>query len=94
MGLRMVDEFFAKSGEGACQSIEEIADVICKKGFKMYLGFEADVRDWSENKLAFSIIFSINPFAEFVELGEGFGALSYSNIISGIIRGVMKTVSI
>ena len=39
MGLRMIDDFLAKNPMvGKCVDLREIADVIAKQGFKLYLG--------------------------------------------------------
>jgi hypothetical protein len=39
MGLRMIDDFLAKNPTvGKCVDMREVADVLAKQGFKLYLG--------------------------------------------------------
>jgi hypothetical protein len=38
IGVRLIDEFLAKSGVNNCSNFRETADVIAKVAFKMFLG--------------------------------------------------------
>jgi len=42
IGVRLVDEFLAKSNLQSCVNFRETAQVIAKVGFKMFLGIAAD----------------------------------------------------
>ncbi|POM68298.1 Trafficking protein particle complex subunit 3 [Phytophthora palmivora] len=43
IGVRLVDEFLAKSGVANCQDFKETAEVVAKVAFKMFLGINVDV---------------------------------------------------
>jgi trafficking protein particle complex subunit 3 len=69
IGIRLIDEFLAKSGiSGPCQNHREVADVIAKVAFKMFLGVVADVTNWNAEKNTFCLVLYENPLTEFVEL--------------------------
>ena len=69
IGVRLIDEFLAKSGtNGSCQSHREMAEVIAKVGMKMFLGVSADVTSWNAERNSFSLVLYENPLTEFVEL--------------------------
>ena len=39
IGVRMIEDFLAHTpGTKRCTQFEEVADVICKQGFRMFLG--------------------------------------------------------
>lgn len=42
IGVRLVDEFLAKSNVDKCNSFQDTCDVIAKVAFKMFLGINAD----------------------------------------------------
>jgi hypothetical protein len=61
----------------------------------MFLGFQAEVSNWNEEKTEFSLILPENPFADFVELPRMYKPhLNYCNILCGMIRGSLKTVNL
>jgi len=43
IGIRLIDEFLAKSGTKPCANFKETAQVIAKVAFKMFLGITAEV---------------------------------------------------
>ena len=43
IGVRLIDEFLAKSGITNCSDFRETGEVISKVAFKMFLGITADV---------------------------------------------------
>merc|ERR1719331_1518171 len=43
IGLRIIDEFLAKSGVSACQDFRDTAEVVAKVGLRMFLGTGAEV---------------------------------------------------
>jgi len=93
MGQRMTDELLAKAKISHCQNFEHTANVIALVGFKMYLGVEVEVRDWSEDKKSFTLRLNSNPLNDFVEIPAGFENLVFCNLLCGIIRGGLEMVN-
>jgi len=95
IGVRLIDEFLAKSGTtGHCQNHREMADVIAKVAFKMFLGVSADVTSWNAERNTFCLVLYENPLAEFVELPPEMSGLIYSNVLCGCIRGALEMISL
>eukprot|EP01102_Stenamoeba_stenopodia_P021872 TRINITY_DN892_c0_g1_i4.p1 TRINITY_DN892_c0_g1~~TRINITY_DN892_c0_g1_i4.p1 ORF type:complete len:186 (-),score=47.62 TRINITY_DN892_c0_g1_i4:79-636(-) len=94
IGMRLIDEFLARSGATRCHTLKETAEAIAKVGFKMFLGVTAQVTSWSPDEKEFSLVLDDNPLTDFVELPEGFSALYYSNILCGVIRGALEMVQL
>ncbi|KAI8807912.1 NO signaling/Golgi transport ligand-binding domain-containing protein [Cladochytrium replicatum] len=93
IGVRLIEDFLAKTNMGKCADFKETAETISKVGFKMFLGFSPAVTNWSADGKEFSLILEENPLAEFVELPDGAAAeLSYSNILCGVLRGALEMV--
>jgi trafficking protein particle complex subunit 3 len=92
IGVRLIDEFLAKSGATACQSHRETAEVIAKVAFKMFLGISADVTSWNAERNSFCLVLYENPLTEFVELPDAFSGLLYSNILCGALRGALEMI--
>jgi len=93
IGLRLIDEFLAKSGQGRCRELKETADVIAKIGFKMFLGVTATVVGFDAKNREFSLVLEDNPLTDFVELPEKYKQkLNYNNVLCGVIRGALEMV--
>lgn len=92
IGVRLVDDFLAKSKAPPCASFADTADVVAKVAFKMFLGVPALVGSWSSDRRTFSLVFSDNPLAEFTELPEKWGEVWYSNVLCGVIKGALEMV--
>ncbi|MCJ1266271.1 transport protein particle 22 kDa subunit [Lobaria immixta] len=95
IGMRLVEDFFAKSGVQRCANLRDTAETIAKIGFKMFLNITPTVANWSSDSKQFSLIFEENPLADFVELpddGRAQDELWYSNILCGILRGALEMV--
>ncbi|KAL9001012.1 MAG: hypothetical protein Q9169_000496 [Polycauliona sp. 2 TL-2023] len=95
IGMRLIEDFFAKSGVQRCGNFRETADTISKIGFKMFLNIAPAVANWSADNKSFSLIFEENPLADFVELpndGRAQDELWFSNIFCGILRGALEMV--
>eukprot|EP01135_Chromosphaera_perkinsii_P006616 Nk52_evm18s554 gene=Nk52_evmTU18s554 len=92
IGIRLVEDFLARSGVGRCHDFKETADVIAKFGFKMFMGVTPVVTNWSSDGKECSIILDDNPLAEFVDLPDNHRGLFYSNIIAGVLRGGLEMV--
>lgn len=95
IGMRLVEDFFAKSGTPRCANLRETAETISKVGFKIFLNITPTVTNWTADNKQFSLIFEENPLADFVELpddGRAQDELWYSNILCGILRGALEMV--
>lgn len=93
-GVRLVDDFLAKSKAPPCASFADTADVVAKVAFKMFLGVPALVGSWSSDRRTFSLVFTDNPLAEFTELPEKWGGVWYSNVLCGVIKGALEMVGL
>lgn len=91
IGLRLIDEFLAKSGINNCHDFTETCDVVAKIAFKMFLGVGVDVANWNAEKTECSLILYENPLNDFVELPPN-EKLLYSNILCGVIRGSLEMI--
>jgi len=94
IGVRIIDEFLAKSGIRDCSNLKETAEAIAKVGFKMFLGVSANVMGWNDDESAFSLQIGENPITNFVELPIKYKYLKYSNILCGVIRGALEMVQV
>ncbi|KAF2859363.1 TRAPP I complex [Piedraia hortae CBS 480.64] len=95
IGLRLIEDFLAKSSIGACTTFRETAEIISKVGFKAFLNITPEVRNWDKEGRSFHLSFDENPLADFVELpddGRAQDELWYSNILCGVIRGALEMV--
>ncbi|KAL7160738.1 hypothetical protein ACSBR2_041406 [Camellia fascicularis] len=92
IGIRLIDEFLAKSNVSRCVDFKETAEVIAKVGFKMFLGVTASVTNVDADGTCCSLILEDNPLVDFVELPDTCQGLYYCNILSGIIRGALEMV--
>ena len=93
IGVRLIDDFLAKSKVGHCTSFADTGDVLAKVAFKMFIGVSANVSAVAPDGRAFALVFDDNPLAEFAELPEDCAGLWYSNIICGVIRGALEMVN-
>lgn len=94
IGVRLVDEFLAKSGVTSCSNFRETAQVIAKIAFKMFLGITAEPVKWTDDGKQFSLVFKGNPLVDFVELPPQYSELNYDNILCGVIRGALQMVNL
>lgn len=92
IGVRLIEDFLARSNTGRCHDFRETADVIAKVGFKMFLGITPTITNWSAAGDEFSLLIENNPLSDFVELPEGHRSLNYSNILCGVLRGALEMV--
>jgi len=95
IGLRLVDEFLARSSLGRCKDLKETSEVIAKVGLKMFLGVTANVGKLDTKKQTFSLVLEDNPLVDFVELPSQYREkLQYSNLLCGVIRGALEMVQL
>merc|ERR1712118_187651 len=95
IGIRIIDEFLAKSG-AMCGSFREAMETVSKVGFKMFLGTVATCTNWATdaqgNATECSLILDDIPFVDYVELPPSLSELRYSNILCGVIKGALEQV--
>ncbi|KAK6461832.1 NO signaling/Golgi transport ligand-binding domain-containing protein [Scheffersomyces coipomensis] len=100
IGLRLIEEFLAKTGVGRCSTFKETVEVISKLGFKIFLNITPQIENWSsDNKSCSLILPDPNPLTEFVELpnlkdAEILKELWYSQILCGVLRGALQMVQL
>ncbi|NXP06640.1 TPC3L protein, partial [Thinocorus orbignyianus] len=93
IGIRLIDDFLARSAVKKCRSYSETIDMIAQVAFKMYLGVTASVRCSSPAGNEFSLILDKNPLVDFVEeLPAERASLCYCNLLCGVIRGALEMV--
>nr|POE79818.1 transport protein particle subunit bet3 [Quercus suber] len=95
IGLRLIEDFLAKSNTGACTNFRETAEVISKVGFKIFMNITPLVSGWEKDGKSFVLVFEENPLADFVELpddGRAQEELWYSNLLCGVLRGALEMV--
>jgi len=96
IGLRLIEDFLAKTNSGSCANLKDTAEMISKVGFKIFLNVVPTVTNWSQDGKSFNLVLEENPLAEWVELpddGRAQEELWYSNILCGVIRGALEMVS-
>lgn len=97
MGVRMIEDFLSRSPQiGRCADLRETADVLSKQAFKMFMGIQPVVTNWSSTFDEFSLVLDPNPLIEFVELPDDgrLDGLCYSQIICGALRGALEMVQL
>ncbi|OCK84836.1 BET3 family protein [Lepidopterella palustris CBS 459.81] len=95
IGLRLIEDFLAKSNAPSCSNFKEVAEMISKVGFKIFLNITPTITNWTSDNKQFSLVFDENPLADFVELpddGRAQDELWYSNILCGVLRGSLEMV--
>ncbi|XP_077157603.1 trafficking protein particle complex subunit 3-like protein isoform X3 [Paroedura picta] len=95
IGIRLVEDFLARSALKKCRSYSETADIIAQGAFKMYLGVTPNVTCTNAKGNVFSLILDKNPLVDFVEeLPAARSSLCYCSILCGAIRGALETVNL
>nr|XP_033794305.1 trafficking protein particle complex subunit 3-like protein [Geotrypetes seraphini] len=93
IGIRLVEDFLARSSIKKCRSYNETADIIAKIAFKMYLGITPSVICRKESANEFSLVLDKNPLLDFVEeLPVGRASLCFSNLLCGVLRGALEMI--
>ncbi len=93
VGVRIIDDFLAKSRAPSCGSFNDTADTLAKVAFRMFLGVAAHVTDWDADRTTFTVAFDDNPLSEFAVLPPEHGGLWFSNVLCGVIRGALEMVN-
>ncbi|XP_070809228.1 trafficking protein particle complex subunit 3-like protein isoform X2 [Pituophis catenifer annectens] len=93
IGIRLVEDFLARSAVKKCRSYSETADIIAQVAFKMYLGVTPTVTCNNAMGNEFSLILAKNPLVDFVEeLPASRSSLCYCSLLSGTIRGALEMI--
>ncbi|KIW35200.1 uncharacterized protein PV07_01913 [Cladophialophora immunda] len=95
IGMRLIEDFLARSNTGRCGNFRDTAEMISKVGFKIFLNITPTVTNWTADNKQFSLLFDENPLADFVELpddGRAQDELWFSNILCGVLRGALEMV--
>ncbi len=90
MGVRLIDEYLAKTTNPACQSFKDVMESLSRIGAKMFLGIDADVSEISSK--SFLLSFPENPLNDFVQLPPTMKDFSYSSLYCGIIKGALEQI--
>lgn len=93
MGMRLIEDFLARTSAPRCLEMRETADRI-QQAFRIYLNVQPTISNWSAASDEFSLIFETNPMTEFVELPQDLTNLRYCSILSGCIRGALEMVQL
>ncbi|XP_003489097.1 trafficking protein particle complex subunit 3 [Bombus vosnesenskii] len=91
MGIRLIEDFLARTGSGRCYDFRDTAEKI-QTGFKIFLGITPTITNWSAAGDEFSLCFEANPLTEFVELPDHCLNLKYCNVLIGVLRGACEMV--
>ena len=94
IGVRIIDEFLAKTNINNCSNFKETSEMIAKVAFKMFLGINVEISNYNNEKNSFCLLISENPFTDFVELPPQYNDLCYCKILCGIIRGALEMVQL
>jgi len=107
IGIRLIEDFLARSTLGRCTDFKEVGEVVAKVGFKTFLNIVPSITHAAPSiptpsvpssvpqaKNSFTLTFDENPLAEFVELPEEAldGGLWFSNVLCGVLRGCLEMV--
>ncbi|XP_039211475.1 trafficking protein particle complex subunit 3-like protein isoform X2 [Crotalus tigris] len=93
IGIRLVEDFLARSAVKKCRSYSETTDIIAQVAFKMYLGVTPTVTCNNAMGNEFSLILAKNPLVDFVEeLPASRSSLCYCSLLSGTIRGALEMI--
>lgn len=92
IGLRLADEYVARSGTTRCSDRRVAMDRAARVGFKLFLSVQGSVAGWSADGAECSLVLEDNPLVDFVELPEALAHLKYSNVLPGVLRGAFEAV--
>ncbi|CEQ39275.1 SPOSA6832_00792, partial [Sporobolomyces salmonicolor] len=97
IGLRLIEDFLARTGLGRCKDFAEVGEVMSKVAFRSLLSvtptlIQHPASPPTQPQPAFSLLFDDNPLTDFVELPEEAveGGLVYAKILEGVIRGALE----
>ncbi|XP_045490645.1 trafficking protein particle complex subunit 3 isoform X2 [Pieris rapae] len=91
MGVRLIEDFLARTGSNRCMEMRETADKI-QQAFRLYLNMQPTVTSWSSSGDEFSLVWDQCPLSEWVEMPNN--GLKYCALIPGAIRGALQMVQL
>ena len=96
MGMRLIEEFLAKTGIERCSNFQTTARAIAERALPMFLGVRGTARpaEGDETGKECVIILREIPLAEFVEIPQQYQGLKYCNLVAGVIEGALARVSL
>lgn len=90
MGIRFIEEVLAKAPElKVSNQFMETVDVV-KVAFKLFLGVTVEIYSEEEKKDQYTVKMNENPLMIFVELPEDRQDLEYSQLLAGLLRGMLE----
>ena len=97
IGVRLIEEFLAKTGAQRCANFRETMEMVLKVGFKMFLNIVPLVELWlPDGKLCTLVLPEPNPLTEFVDYPSHDAKIGkelwYSQILCGVLRGALQMV--
>lgn len=75
IGVRLVDEFLAKSKQGRCSSFREAADVVARQALPMFLNVSANVTNWNMDGTECSLVRNCTIIVPLAGTGRSCGCL-------------------
>jgi trafficking protein particle complex subunit 3 len=96
IGLRLIEEFLAKTGIDRCSNFQVTAKTIAERAFPMFLGVRGTARPAETDKSGKECVIILReiPLAEFVEIPLQYQGLKYCNLVAGVIEGALARVSL
>ena len=97
IGMRLIEEFLAKTGIDRCSNLQTTARAIAERGFPMFLGVRGAVRpaaEGAESSRECAMVLRDLPLAEFVEVPPQYQGLKYCNLVAGVIEGALARVNL
>lgn len=91
IGKRLIDDIIDDTSKNGISNSDLVKQLIVSV-FRNYLGVYS-VTCQQKNEKEYRIIFPENPLNLYVELPEKFKDLWYSNILCGIVRGLLEIVN-
>ncbi|XP_075983621.1 blocked early in transport 3 [Anticarsia gemmatalis] len=91
MGVRLIEDFLARTTSTRCLEMRETADKI-QQAFRLYLNMQPTVTSWSSSGDEFSLVWDQCPLSEWVEMPSN--GLKYCALIPGAIRGALQMVQL
>lgn len=93
MGVRLIEDFLARTNSGRCMELRETADKL-QQAFRLYLGMQPNVTSWSSAGDEFSLVWDSCPLSEWVEMPSRMHALRYCGLLPGAVRGALEMVQL
>lgn len=88
MGKRLIDDIIDDYQRKLDASSNKLMETLISQVSQYYLGIIGTITQTAEKE--YHLIFPENPISFYVELPESLNELCYSNIICGILRGLLE----